>query len=94
MQTREIVRLNEVHKRIIANAGVTMIEGAGSLVGAHTVEVSQPDGSKQRYTAKHILIATGGRAHRVNIPGKVSKVRCQLWQSCFLCWAMVLILVC
>ncbi|CAL4885940.1 unnamed protein product [Urochloa decumbens] len=69
-KTKEIVRLNEVHQRIIANAGVTMIEGAGSLIDAHTVEVSQPDGSKQRYTAKHILIATGSRAQRVNIPGK------------------------
>uniref|UniRef100_A0A0E0NMP1 glutathione-disulfide reductase n=2 Tax=Oryza TaxID=4527 RepID=A0A0E0NMP1_ORYRU len=47
-----------------------MIEGAGSLVDAHTVEVTKPDGSKQRYTAKHILIATGSRAQRVNIPGK------------------------
>lgn len=63
-----------MHQRILANAGVTMIEGAGSLVDAHTVEVSQPDGSKQRYTAKHILIATGGRAQRVNIPGKVCKI--------------------
>ncbi|KAG8072882.1 hypothetical protein GUJ93_ZPchr0006g44169 [Zizania palustris] len=47
-----------------------MIEGAGSLVDAHTVEVTKPDSSKQRYTAKHILIATGSRAQRVNIPGK------------------------
>lgn len=51
-----------------------MIEGAGSLVDAHTVEVSQPNGSKQRYTAKHILIATGSRAQRVNIPGKVCEI--------------------
>ncbi|KAG2662466.1 hypothetical protein PVAP13_1KG539400 [Panicum virgatum] len=69
-KTNEIVRLNGVYQRILGNSGVTMIEGAGSLVDAHTVEVSQPDGSKQRYTAKHILIATGSRAQRVNIPGK------------------------
>ncbi|AQK76034.1 Glutathione reductase cytosolic [Zea mays] len=69
-KTKEIVRLNGVYQRILTSAGVTMIEGAGSLVDAHTVEVSQPDGSKQRYTAKHILIATGSRAQRVNIPGK------------------------
>jgi pyruvate/2-oxoglutarate dehydrogenase complex dihydrolipoamide dehydrogenase (E3) component len=74
IQTKEIVRLNGVYQRILTNAGVTMIEGAGSLVDAHTVEVSQPDGSKQRYTAKHILIATGSRAQRVNIPGKVCKI--------------------
>ncbi|CAD6249018.1 unnamed protein product [Miscanthus lutarioriparius] len=69
-KTKEIVRLNGVYQKILTNAGVTLIEGAGSLVDAHTVEVSQPDGSKQRYTAKHILIATGSRAQRVNIPGK------------------------
>uniref|UniRef100_A0A0D9Z006 Glutathione reductase n=1 Tax=Oryza glumipatula TaxID=40148 RepID=A0A0D9Z006_9ORYZ len=69
-KTQEIVRLNGVYQRILGNSGVTMIEGAGSLVDAHTVEVTKPDGSKQRYTAKHILIATGSRAQRVNIPGK------------------------
>jgi glutathione reductase (NADPH) len=30
----------------------------------------QPDGSVQKYTAKHILIATGSRAQRVKIPGE------------------------
>ncbi|KAG8072881.1 hypothetical protein GUJ93_ZPchr0006g44169 [Zizania palustris] len=69
-KTQEIVRLNGVYQRILGNSGVTMIEGAGSLVDAHTVEVTKPDSSKQRYTAKHILIATGSRAQRVNIPGK------------------------
>jgi glutathione reductase (NADPH) len=68
------VRLNGVYKRILGNSGVTMIEGAGSIVDAHTVEVTQPDGSKQRHTTKHILIATGSRATRVNIPGKVCQV--------------------
>ncbi|KAL5207226.1 hypothetical protein ABZP36_031661 [Zizania latifolia] len=69
-KTQEIVRLNRVYQRILGNSGVTMIEGAGCLVDSHTVEVAKPDGSKQRYTAKHILIATGSRAQRVNIPGK------------------------
>ncbi|TVU27757.1 hypothetical protein EJB05_19257, partial [Eragrostis curvula] len=69
-KTNEIVRLNGVYKRILSNAGVTMIEGAGSLIDAHTVEVTQENGSRQRYTAKHILIATGSRAKRINIPGK------------------------
>ncbi|KAM0925501.1 hypothetical protein ACQ4PT_004153 [Festuca glaucescens] len=69
-KTQEIVRLNGIYKRILGNSGVTMIEGAGSIIDAHTVEVTQPDGSKQRHTTKHILIATGSRATRVNIPGK------------------------
>lgn len=63
-----------MYKRILGNSGVTMIEGAGSIVDAHTVEVTQPDGSKQRHTTKHILIATGSRATLVNIPGKVRDV--------------------
>lgn len=71
MQTQEIVRLNGIYKRLLTNAGVTMLEGEGKVVGPHVVEVTQPDGSKQQYKAKHILIATGSRAQPVNIPGKV-----------------------
>lgn len=74
MQTQEIIRLNGVYKRLLSNAGVTMLEGEGKLVGAHAVEVTQPDGSKQQYSARHILIATGSRAQRANIPGKVCSV--------------------
>ena len=60
----EITRLNGVYGRILTGAGVTVIEGRGRLIDPHTVDV---DG--KRYTAKHILIATGGRAHVPAIPG-------------------------
>lgn len=89
LQTQEIVRLNGVYQRILGNSGVTMIEGAGSLVDAHTVEVTKPDGSKQRYTAKHILIATGSRAQRVNIPGKVTKFSASLCKLVSYVWQVV-----
>ncbi|KAK8935708.1 Glutathione reductase, cytosolic [Platanthera zijinensis] len=69
-KTQEIVRLNGVYKRLLSNAGVTMIEGEGKIVSADRVEVTQPDGTKQQYSTKHILIATGSRATRVNIPGQ------------------------
>ncbi|KAJ4775584.1 Glutathione reductase [Rhynchospora pubera] len=69
-KTQEIQRLNGIYKRLLTNAGVTMIEGEGKLAGPHEVEVTQPDGSVQKYTAKHILIATGSRAQRVKIPGE------------------------
>nr|CAD1830899.1 unnamed protein product [Ananas comosus var. bracteatus] len=69
-KTQEITRLNGIYKRLLANAGVTMIEGEGKLIDAHVVEVTNPDGTKQQYSAKHILIATGSRAQLVNIPGK------------------------
>ncbi|KAG1338011.1 hypothetical protein COCNU_04G003170 [Cocos nucifera] len=76
-KTQEIIRLNGVYKRLLSSAGVTMLEGEGKIIGAHAVEVTKPDGSKQQYSARHILIATGSRALRVNIPGKLLRVH--LW---------------
>lgn len=48
-----------------------MYEGEGKVVGPHEVEVTQLDGTKLCYSAKHILIATGSRAVVPDIPGKV-----------------------
>ncbi|KAL3726767.1 hypothetical protein ACJRO7_031635 [Eucalyptus globulus] len=69
-KTEEITRLNGIYKRLLANAGVKLFEGEGKLVGPNEVEVTQLDGTKLCYSAKHILIATGGRAQRPNIPGQ------------------------
>lgn len=74
IQTQEITRLNGIYKRLLSNAGVTMFEGEGKLIDAHLVEVTQADGTTKQYSAKHILIATGSRAQRVNIPGEVCLV--------------------
>lgn len=71
LQTEEIVRLNGIYKRLLANAGVKLFEGEGRIVGPNEVDVIQLDGTKLSYSAKHILIATGSRAHRPNIPGQV-----------------------
>ena len=71
LQTDEIVRLNGIYKRLLTNAGVKMYEGEGKIVGPNEVEVTQLDGTKLSYTAKHILIATGSRAQRPAIPGQV-----------------------
>ncbi|CAI6001948.1 unnamed protein product [Closterium sp. NIES-64] len=72
-KTREIERLNGVYKRILSNAGVTLVEGRGKLLGPHEVEVTDPSsGIVTRMTAKHILIAVGGRPHLIDIPGKVT----------------------
>jgi glutathione reductase (NADPH) len=60
----EITRLNGVYGRILTNAGVTYIEGRGTIVDAHTVDVAGT-----RYTAANILVATGGRAHVPALPG-------------------------
>ncbi|KAJ7942512.1 Glutathione reductase [Quillaja saponaria] len=69
-KTDEINRLNGIYKRLLSNAGVKLFEGEGKIVGPNEVEVTQLDGTKLSYSAKHILIATGGRAQRPNIPGQ------------------------
>ena len=61
---REIDRLNGVYKRLLRDSGVTVIEGRGKILDEHTVEVAG-----KRYTAKYILVATGGRPHKPEIPG-------------------------
>ncbi|KAL5990441.1 hypothetical protein ACLOJK_011341 [Asimina triloba] len=69
-KTQEIVRLNGIYKRMLSNAGVTLFEGEGKVVDPHGVELTQPDGTKHRYSAKHILIATGSRAQCPQIPAQ------------------------
>jgi len=54
-KNREIARLNGVYERLLRDAGVTIHRGRASVRDAHTVEV---DG--KAYTARYILIATGG----------------------------------
>jgi len=61
---KELDRLNNAYKNTLKNAGVELIEGRGRIVGPHTVEV---DGKP--YTAKNILIAVGGKPHKLSIPG-------------------------
>ena len=65
---REVTRLNGIYLKLLADSGVRLVEGWGRLIDAHTVEVSQ-DGHATRYTARHILIATGSSPLRPSIPG-------------------------
>ncbi|KAI7988784.1 Dolichyl-diphosphooligosaccharide--protein glycosyltransferase 48 kDa subunit [Camellia lanceoleosa] len=69
-QTEEILRLNGIYKGLLSKAGVKLYEGEGKVVGPNEVEVTQLDGTKICYSAKHILIATGSRAQRPSIPGQ------------------------
>lgn len=64
-KNREIQRLNGIYRNLLVNSGVTLLEGHARLLDAHNVEV---DG--QRFSAKHILIATGGWPQVPDIPGK------------------------
>uniref|UniRef100_A0A7S0WML1 Glutathione-disulfide reductase n=1 Tax=Chlamydomonas leiostraca TaxID=1034604 RepID=A0A7S0WML1_9CHLO len=61
---KELQRLNGAYKNTLNNAKVELIEGRGRVVDAHTVEVGG-----RRVTAANILIAVGGRPHKLNIPG-------------------------
>ncbi|MET0348172.1 MAG: glutathione-disulfide reductase [Rhizobacter sp.] len=65
----EIARLNGIYEGLLRNAGVQLVRGWASLVDAHTVEVALADGSRQRFTARHILLATGGRPQVPGGPG-------------------------
>ncbi len=56
-----IVRLNGIYERNMANSGVQSILGTASLAdGGKGVVVTPADGEPVTYTAKNILIATGG----------------------------------
>lgn len=60
----EIVRLNQVYQKLLTEAGVTLLEGHAQIVNPHCVKVGETI-----YTAKHILIATGGEPIVPNFPG-------------------------
>ncbi|MFZ3282694.1 glutathione-disulfide reductase [Pseudomonas sp.] len=61
---REINRLNGIYRNLLVNSGVTLHEAHAKIVGPHEVEVNG-----ERFTAKNILIATGGWPQIPEIPG-------------------------
>ena len=63
-KNREILRLEGIYEKLLANAGVTLMHGRARLADAHTVEI---DG--RRISARHILVATGGWPVKPEIPG-------------------------
>lgn len=79
--------MNEVYNKLLSGSGVSClgeccslicfcilffnVEGKGRLLDAHTVHVSFAIGGERRITGKNILIATGSKAVKLDIPGKV-----------------------
>ncbi|MFG6203138.1 glutathione-disulfide reductase [Pseudomonas retamae] len=61
---REINRLNGIYRNLLVNSGVTLHEAHAKIIGPHEVEVNG-----ERFTAKNILIATGGWPQIPEIPG-------------------------
>ena len=64
-RAREISRLNGVYNHLLKSSGVQIIEDWATLTGKHTVEVAG-----KSYSAKHILIATGGTPTVPEVPGR------------------------
>lgn len=64
-RAREISRLNSVYVQLLTSADVTIIEGWARLLDAHTVEVDD-----RRFTAKNILVSTGGTPTVPTVPGR------------------------
>jgi len=61
---REIERLNGIYQGLLEGSGVRIINGRAGLLDRHTVEV---DGDS--YTSEKILVATGGRPFKSEVPG-------------------------
>jgi glutathione reductase (NADPH) len=58
-RAHEIARLNRVYEHLLRTAGVELLRGWATLCGPQAVQVQSADGA-QRFTARHILVATGG----------------------------------
>jgi glutathione reductase (NADPH) len=58
-KNREIERLNGVYGRLLDDAGVERFDGRATLVDPHTVAMGD-----RRFTARHILVATGSTPNR------------------------------
>jgi glutathione reductase (NADPH) len=61
---QEIARLNGVYRSLLTESGVDLFETRARFTGPHTIAAG--DGSVE---ADHVLLATGGRAFRLEFPG-------------------------
>ena len=60
----ELDRLEGVYRNLLSGSGVDMFDARARLKDAHTVELS----TGETFTAKHILVASGGRPVRPDMP--------------------------
>ena len=64
IKDQEIDRLESIYQNILKNNNVDFINGSGTILDPHTVEVEG-----KPYTARYILIAVGGYPSKLNIKG-------------------------
>jgi glutathione reductase (NADPH) len=62
---RELDRLEAIYARNLGNSGADIFNARAVVKDAHTVELS----TGESFSAKHILVATGGRPFLPEIPG-------------------------
>ncbi|KAN0033252.1 hypothetical protein ACTA71_002676 [Dictyostelium dimigraforme] len=63
-----VKRLNGIYDNNLAKDDIVRISGYGRFIGPKEIQVNGENGEK--YTADHILIATGGRPTVPDVPGK------------------------
>lgn len=61
----ELDRLEGIYRNLLDGSGVQKFDARATIKDAHTVTLS----TGEEKTAKHILIATGGRPVRLDVPG-------------------------
>jgi len=66
---KEIRRLNGVYQKLLEDRGVEIVRGKATLAGPHEVDVDVGGGARRRFTAEHILVATGGKPVRPTVEG-------------------------
>jgi len=64
-KNREIERLNGVYEKVLVDHGVRIMRARATIADAHTVVVGG-----ERYTARYVLVATGGWPSTPEIPGR------------------------
>jgi glutathione reductase (NADPH) len=61
---REVQRLSGIYGKLLAGNGVTTFDARATLLDANTIQLGD-----RKVTAERILIATGGTAQKLDIPG-------------------------
>jgi glutathione reductase (NADPH) len=60
----EVTRLSAIYTKLLQGAGATVFDARATLIDPHTIQLGD-----RRVTAERIVIATGGQAQRLPIPG-------------------------
>jgi glutathione reductase (NADPH) len=67
----EIARLNGVYLQLLQGPGVRVLRGWGRLTGPQQVAVKPAEGGEEKtFSARHILLATGGHPQVPDFPGR------------------------